>query len=414
MKIKTKILVYTGFILTIFFGFFLNENSSGGGKVDHDYLFPFIINFSKNFFTGLEYFLNDKGSLIHSPVFYILTGYFIKVFDNILLTKIIYILVCCLLPLIFYKILKLNFKINNKFIYLFSLLIFLSPYFRSSAIWLLGDNLSLIFFSLSILFYLKTKNSTKISNYFACLFFLILCCYIRYYYFLFSFFYLFYFSKKLDFDKLVGLIIFCLLLSLPSIIYFYYVIIYFNFFELISSKGTINFYSNSLIILSIIFTYIIPFVVIQFKDLIKFIETNKNLLSFILIIFLLLFFLDEKVISYNDENIYGGGVFIKLSKILNISEKYVIYPVSFLSFTSLIFLFEKKFLFNFSIIFILILSFPLMIIFQKYFDPLVIILLFGLIKSNQLEKIFLKGNNNLFFIFLYFFSFFIISTIYYL
>ena len=57
MKIKTKILVYTSFVLTIFFGFFLGENSSGGGKIDHDYLIPFIIRFSENFIQkALKYF----------------------------------------------------------------------------------------------------------------------------------------------------------------------------------------------------------------------------------------------------------------------------------------------------------------------------------------------------------------------
>ena len=171
MKIKTKILVYISLIFTIFFGFSLNENSSGGGKIDHDYLLPFIIKFSENFSEGFELFLKDRATLIHSPLFYILISFLIKISNSLLFTKFFYILVCCTLPFIFYQILTIKNSRENSFIFFLSLIIFFSPYFRSSAIWLLGDNLSLIFFSLSIFYYLKTNKSEKLINYFLCLFF---------------------------------------------------------------------------------------------------------------------------------------------------------------------------------------------------------------------------------------------------
>ena len=179
-------------------GFVLNENSSGGAKIDFDYLFPFIESFSLNLENGLKTYISNSGSIIHSPVFYILTSFIYKFTESLVTIKIFYILICSILPLIFYFILKDKFEINKNILLIFSLIIFLSPYFRSSAIWLLGDNLSLIFFGLSIYYFNKIEELKKNNflNSFLCLFFLILCCYIRYYYCLFSLYYLFFLSKN--------------------------------------------------------------------------------------------------------------------------------------------------------------------------------------------------------------------------
>ena len=45
MYLNKKFYLYIIFSLTIFLGFVLNENSSGGAKFDNEYLFPFIENF---------------------------------------------------------------------------------------------------------------------------------------------------------------------------------------------------------------------------------------------------------------------------------------------------------------------------------------------------------------------------------
>ena len=200
MSKKNKFYIYLFFIFTLLVGLLFGENSSGGAKFDYNYLFPFIEIISLNLKEGLVAFLTDTGSLIHSPVFSILIAPFYKFFGNILYLKLFYLLLSSAIPYIFYLILKLKYKINNKIIFILSLIIFLSPYFRSSAIWLLGDNLSILFFQLSILFYNKTLKSDKIiKNYYLTLIFLIFCCYIRYYYCIFALFYLFRFYKKLLF-----------------------------------------------------------------------------------------------------------------------------------------------------------------------------------------------------------------------
>jgi len=390
----------------------LNENSSGGGKIDHDYLFPLIIKLSENFSEGLELFFNSRGSIIHSPVFYIFISFILKISNSLFFTKIFYIVICCTLPLIFYQILIIKNSRENLFIFFLSLIIFFSPYFRSSAIWLLGDNLSLIFFSLSIFYYLKTEKSTKLINYFLCLFFLILCCYLRYYYFLFSIFYLLQFFSKISFKQFFLLLLFCLILSIPAFVYVNYIIINYNFLSFVSNKSSTNFYNNFLIISSIIFFYIFPFILIQFKELKNFIKKNKKFILITLLSLTSLYFLTY---INNDQfivNDYGGGVFFKFSKITNLNTKIVIYIVSFLSLICMQFLFQKNLTLNYFILIILVFTFPLAVIFQKYFDPLLFLVFFGLVKSKILDQIFNENLKNILIIYFYFVSFFIISTTY--
>ena len=62
--------------------------------------------------------------------------------------------------LIFYlhlldKIIKFRYDYKNIYLIYLPGIIFLSPSYRSSSIWGLNDNIALIFFSLSVLFYLK-------------------------------------------------------------------------------------------------------------------------------------------------------------------------------------------------------------------------------------------------------------------
>ena len=146
MFFNKKISIYLLFSFTLFLGFLFEENSSGGARIDYEYLLPFIKNFSINFELGLETFLNNSGSLIHSPSFYIVVSFFLKMIKSLTFLKILYLIISLSLPYLFFKILKQKFETESNLIFYLSLVIFISPYFRSSAIWLLGDNLSLIFF----------------------------------------------------------------------------------------------------------------------------------------------------------------------------------------------------------------------------------------------------------------------------
>ena len=415
MLCKNKIFIFVVFSFSLIIGLIFDENAGGGAKIDQEYLLKYIFKLSDNLNDGLNYFFSDFGTLIHSPVFYIIISFILKISNSFLLTNILYIFLSCSLPLIFYLILKSKNNTNYNFLFAFSLIIFFSPYFRSSAIWLLGDNLSLIFFSLSILFFIKTKNnSQKKENYFLCLFFLILCCYVRYYFAIFSIYYLIYFYKNLDKLLFLKLIIFCLLLALPAFIYLYYIIDNYEFLKKLNSYGTFNYSTNGFIICSIIFFYFIPFVILQINEIITYYKQNFNYLLYILILIITFYFLQDFFIQTFYEFSFGGGIFIKLSNLLNIETKLFICLINFFSFLVINFYFKDEKLNNYLILFILILSFPLNIIFQKYFDPLFIIILFGLINSKNLSNILIRKIKNLVIIYSFFISYFIFSIVYYL
>ena len=103
-------------------------------------------------------------------------------------------------------------------------------------------------------------------------------------------------------------------------------------------------------------------------------------------------------------------------KIANLSNVDALLFLSIMSFFALIilrFFFQEKRLQNYSLLLILIFSFPVFTIYQKYFDPLFFLLFFGLIKSNKIKNIFLKNKIFLFTIISYFSIFYFFSLMYY-
>ena len=152
------------FYLSLVIGFFFNENSSGGSHQDFFTTWPLIKEISKDFILGIKFIIDS--SLIHFPLHYILSALFFKLLNNVELLRFIFLNISALIPLYFYKCLKFKFK-NTNLIIILSSLIFLSPYFRSSAIWITTDNTAILFFTISIFFFLKIikENEDKIINY---------------------------------------------------------------------------------------------------------------------------------------------------------------------------------------------------------------------------------------------------------
>ena len=412
---KRRLTVYFVFCLSLFVGLFLGENSSGGAKIDHSYLLSFIENFSINFEYGFSEFLNQPSSLIHSPSFYLISGFLLKVTQNLLIVKIFNIIISCFIPYIFFLILKTKYKTQSDYIFYFSLLIFLSPYFRSSAIWLLNENLSLFFFSLSILFFNKIKNQKdKILNYYLCFTFLILCSYIRYYYCVFSIYYLIYFYRNLGLRDILKLISFSFLLSLPAFYYLYYTIINHSFLVPISIFGTFNYYTNTLIILTILLFYLFPFILRDSYLIFDYYKNKYTNIFFILIIFSIIYLIDYfLLIDLINLSPRGGGVFLKISNILNFDSSLFLTVIAFFSIFIIDYLFKNNRLDNYMLLITLILCLPLFTLYQEYLDPLFYLLFFGLANSTYLKNLVLKESINLTFIYLYFFSFYLFSLIYY-
>ena len=124
---------------------------------------------------------------------------------------------------------------------------------------------------------------------------------------------------------------------------------------------------------------------------------KKNLI-FILIPFLILVYFFNYQLSFT-----GGGVFFQLSQIL-FNNNLFFFIISFLSFLVIIYL-SSIHLENFILIFLLILSNIQNTIYHKYYEPLILIMVFILFNNLDYRNFFSKKRN---LIYLYGFSIFYI------
>ena len=144
------------------------------------------------------------------------------------------------------------------------------------------------------------------------------------------------------------------------------------------------------------------------KDFYKIKEIYYNNKAFFLIttiIFIIFFYYYEL-----PQNEYGGGIIYKISQLID-SKLFFIF-LSYLGFI-LIFLSLNFNFKNFLILFLFCLMFPFATIYQKYYDPLMIIIFFGMIQSDLILNNFNSKNINIPFIYAYFIIFLISSNIYY-
>ena len=175
--------------LTLIVSFFFGENSTGGAIKDYLNQKGISQKFSSNFFqTFYEY---DNFSTRHSPILIIFLSFFEKINLPDFVIRLIHLHICLFLPLIFFKCLKLKFKeIDEKILLLLAALIFLSPTFRSLSIWPDSRLFGLIFFSISIFYFLKFNENKQIKFVFLNVFFLALSSYLSPNFSVFSIFFI--------------------------------------------------------------------------------------------------------------------------------------------------------------------------------------------------------------------------------
>ena len=393
-------------LFSLFLSYFLGENSSGGAYLDFISTKEFIGAFDDGVLNGFKWFLSF--GQIHLPFFYLLKS-ILKDFLSQLEIHIFYIFISSMVPLVFYKVLKKKYINSDKYyLFLLSLIIFLSPYFRSSAIWVTNDNLGLLFFLISLYYFLcfQTKNKKYLLYSFLSFLFLILASYIRQNYAFFGIYYLYYFYKKLDLFNFIYLNLLNTLISSPILIYNYF-ILFKDRLEISFTKDTLSYdlIFTILVFSSLYFFYLIPiifnfFLRLNIKEILK---DNRFVISIILIVYLILsVFYTIPILPF------GGGVFYKLSQLININLFFIF------SFFGLIFLFifNKLNIDNFLLYFILIISFPLIFVYQKYYDPLIYIVFFVLINSSFLKNLITKKYLSLLHLYVYL-GLFLTFAIYY-
>jgi len=401
--VKFKILTFKNisfflfFYLTLVTGFFFGENLNYGSYGDWigSNREP-IKDFSNNFtYTFLNF---DSYGHRHSPVYLIFLSLFLDLGLDLNQIRLVHLHLCISLIIVFYQCLRLLFSnINNNYLFLLSLIIFLSPTFRSLAIWPDSRLPGLIFFVLTIYFFLKFRKTDNLKyTWYTCIS-LVVSSYISPNFSVFFVYFFFFFLKKVKFRKLGFLLIFNFLASLPILYYIF--ILDVNFLAAGKTPSlnneSINFSFNLsdklMIISSIIFFHLSPIVIMdnffnQFKSFL-----DKGFIIIVPLVVCLIYFFNYQL-SYT-----GGGVFFILSNLL-FDNNYLFYIGSFF-FISFVLYIASLSLNNFFLLTLLIVSNIQNTIYHKYYEPLVLIMFFTLIKYPGVEN-FLKKKNNIFYLYL--------------
>ena len=409
-NLNKEILFLFSLYITLLISFFYGENSTGGAILDYNNQKVITAKFVSSFKeTLLNY---DNFSTRHSPILLIILSFLEKLFLSDLLIRIIHLHFCLLLPYFFYQILKVKFSgVDKTILFLITGLIFLSPTFRTLAIWPDSRILGLTFFTLSILYFLKFKKENKFNYVIINIVTCAISAYISPNFAVFSLFFLYnyikiykFISKKIFITCFINFVI-----SVPAIYYIF--ILDINFLNKTAATNFDNndriFFNNIfndvLITFSLIFFYLLPFLI---ENIVKYLKIFKltNLFSSIFIFFLCINFFDYNY-SYS-----GGGIFFKTSNFF-FNNNYLFYIIGFISI--LIFLpFLKNNKDNLLIFILVLINNPQYTIYHKYFDPFLLIMFFSLFNFDLSLKE--KKIKNFYLVYSYFLTFLIISNLKYL
>ena len=382
--------------LSLLIGFLYGENLNYGSYYDwiKVYIQP-IKDFSLNFNETLLTY--DKYGQRHSPVYLIFLSIFLDLgltFDQI---RIFHLHLSIPLIFIFYKCLKLKFpEIDKNYLKLLSLIIFLSPTFRSLAIWPDSRLPGLMFFILTIYYFIKFQKENSIKYIWFTSISLIISSYISPNFSFFFIYFLFFFLKKMNQKQIFLLGFFNFLSAIP--IFYYIFVLDVNFLVSGSTPGqtgeqialSFNLSNKLMIISSIILFHLLPILLNNklYKDFYYFLL--KKIVIIIPFVLILIYFFDYQM-AYT-----GGGIFFNLSNLL-FKNNYLFFIISFFSISFLAFLSYKDFN-NFYLFLLLILSNLQNSIYHKYYEPLVLIMFFTLLK-NVGEKSFLKNKLNVIYLY---------------
>ena len=363
--------------VSLILGFIYNEDIAGGGALDRS--------FQKNvtsfgFVDGIKGFLFNfypTNTIIHSPIYYILIHKLENIINNEGAFRFFFLNIFLLIPLILIKIIKKKFT-NSYIVLLIPLICFLSPNFRTIAIWSGREILTISFLSISIFYYIDSFNNFSLRNIFLSFLFLICASYISWEYGFISIIYFFEliinFKKK---SKISLIFLFNLILSLP---FFIYVIKFMNIGGYEQSIVS-NIFNNILYFFSIYFFYSLPFLFLN-NSFVKYIIKNNLFFFLTLIIF-------YTIAQYTEVPKIGGGIFIKILQFFDFSK--LIFIFSTMGILSFFYLNNKKLFFNILVLMVLILQTCISYhFFQKYIDLIFIIYFLFLFKINYVNEIIKK------------------------
>ena len=180
----------------------------------------FIDLFSKDLIEGIRIYGYEEYIVRNSPILYILSQ--LNKLVSLETIRLINSISPLLLVIIFYRCLKIKFKTtNNEILKILSCIIFLSPTVRSHAIWPPNFIMwGLIFFTISVYYFLKFKNIKIRENkyFYISIIFLVISSYIHISFSVFIIYYFIYFLKNNRFNfSFIKFTLFVFIISIPAI-----------------------------------------------------------------------------------------------------------------------------------------------------------------------------------------------------
>ena len=155
---KHTIIILTILYFSLFGGIYINEDLIGGAFNDYKGHFHISEEFRNNFlYTFFNY---DELRHRHSPFFYILRS---TLPINEMFQRLFFLHIFLFIPIFFYKSLKIKFKsVPKNNLKLLASLLLIFPTFRSYSIWPDPHLLGMLFFIISIYYYLKFVENKQI------------------------------------------------------------------------------------------------------------------------------------------------------------------------------------------------------------------------------------------------------------
>lgn len=405
-------------IAYFFYGFISNENSAGAGPYDFELIWSNLVLIKESILINLDNQLyNDS----RPPLSYIVHALFNPLSNSKESFRLSVLFISCLVPILFFFIMKKKYPLLRKDLIIFlTCIITLSPYFRTSAYWGLGENYGLIFLLSSYLIFLKLEdlNNNNLLNkriflIFIICFFSSLCVYFDQKLIFVPLFFLFLILElDIELRSKVLTIIFYFIFSIP---FLYLIYLWGNILPPSASSSRyvgqkIHLYHIGYC-LTIIAFYITPFLIflkIKTTHLKKEFLTKKFLyLSAIFFMYILILILFS---DFSNLPKLGKGFVHKFLILIfdNVNLRFLFTLISFFLAFIVIFIFFKGKLSKFFVIFFLILSIFTYPFQQEYLDPLIYLLVFTLF-----DKKLVITYNKSYLLALFFLIFSITSKIYY-
>ena len=384
-------------IFTLFIGFAYNEDfSTGGASWDFNLTWPIIGDYSNLNFTVAD----DHFTMTHMPLHYALLSFLYAISNDQNIVRLFYLFFSLSLPIFLYLNLSMIYKPGKLILIVFCISFLFFPLFRASAIWSNSHLTATIFFLIGNYFYLKSKEKNIFMYKMLNLLFLSFAIYSMQSYLILFLYYLYNYFLSEKFNNFIKLFLFSTILAIPGLFF----IMLNPTLAAVGSYITQHIFSTILINFSIIFFFLV-FLLLNKDNLTIILNKIKDLnkieiISFLFFIFFI-FFIQEFLIF--DSRLRGGGFFYKLSYFL-LNNNLIFITSSLLGLISayIITKHQPKLIYIIIIMNLMSLNY---IIYQKYFEPLFLIILAILFKNFLISNILSTIKNVLIFygmVFLYF------------